>query len=372
MSDLHRHASGAPSKSLASSSALPPDSRAGIALPPAARSHVGLGLTAAAALGRFELQVCRDCAAVQYPPREACRRCLSVRLDWKRQAGEGALIAETTLFHSHNDYFRERLPWRLGMVRLDCGVSVLANLHQAVSAVGARVRVDARLDRAGLGVLIAFPAAEVCNMSDDEHLREMTCDPRGRKVLVTDANSPVGQALVSALLAAGAQCVRAGEAEATSVDILINTTNYRAAAGDAAGARAEMDANYFGLLRLAHEFGPALRARRSARGTSSFAWVNVLSVYALAGTAAQGTYSASMAAAHAFAQSQRAELQGSGIRVINVFPSPAHDVEATANAIVAALQSGIEDVYPDDIAQEWYARWRENPKVLERELAALR
>ena len=41
-------------------------------LPPNARGRVALGLTAAAALGRFELQVCKECATVQYPPREAC------------------------------------------------------------------------------------------------------------------------------------------------------------------------------------------------------------------------------------------------------------------------------------------------------------
>ena len=46
--------------------------------PPGGRSRVALGMTAAAALGRFELQVCRDCEAVQYPPREACHKCLSV------------------------------------------------------------------------------------------------------------------------------------------------------------------------------------------------------------------------------------------------------------------------------------------------------
>ena len=46
-------------------------------LPPAARSRVALGLTAAAALGRFELQQCRECGMVQYPPREACQSCLS-------------------------------------------------------------------------------------------------------------------------------------------------------------------------------------------------------------------------------------------------------------------------------------------------------
>src|SRR5207253_611432 len=51
-------------------------------LPPAARSRAALGLTAAAALGRFELQQCRDCGTVQYPPREACQQCLSIHLQW--------------------------------------------------------------------------------------------------------------------------------------------------------------------------------------------------------------------------------------------------------------------------------------------------
>ena len=42
---------------------------------------------------------------------------------------------------------------------------------------------------------------------------------------------------------------------------------------------------------------------------------------------------------------------------------------ALANAIVGALKSGVEDVYPGDIAQDWLARWRENPKALEVEAA---
>jgi hypothetical protein len=41
-----------------------------------------------------------------------------------------------------------------------------------------------------------------------------------------------------------------------------------------------------------------------------------------------------------------------------------------AGAIVKALQDGVEDVYPGDVAQEWLARWRDNPKALERELSA--
>ena len=74
-------------------------------------------------------------------------------------------------------------------------------------------------------------------------------------------------------------------------------------------------------------------------------------------------------------------MRPAGIRVINVFPGPIDDEwnqhtpppkvapASLANAIVKALRDGVEDVYPGDIAQEWLERWREDPKVLEREIA---
>ena len=67
---------------------------------------------------------------------------------------------------------------------------------------------------------------------------------------------------------------------------------------------------------------------------------------------------------------------------MNVFPGPIADTAgealslpkiepgALARAIVQALQDGVEDVYPGDVASEWLIRSRDNPKALERELAA--
>ncbi len=392
-------------------------------LPPWPRSRAALGLTAAAALGRFELQQCSACGTVQYPPREACLRCLGVDLHWRAQDGRGELIADTTIHHSHDLFFRERLPWRLGMVRLDAGPTVVAHLHLGAMPAPARVVVGARLDKAGQGVLVAFPPEEVPNMADDRQLREMTCDPKFRKVLVTDGKSGVGQALVRALLAAGADLVWVGYAEpwkkvtgfeeiaglpgvslvpldvtdsravrdlagelGGKVDILINTAELHRTHGIASRsgidvARAEMDVNYFGLLRLAQEFGPALRSRGADGQSSATAWVNLLSVFALSSFPAHGTFSASKAAALSLTQTLRAEMRPAGIRVVNVFPGPIDDdwnqtlpppklaPTALAKAIVVALRDGVEDVYPGDVAQEWLARYRENPKVLERELA---
>jgi NAD(P)-dependent dehydrogenase (short-subunit alcohol dehydrogenase family)/uncharacterized OB-fold protein len=393
-------------------------------LPPWARGRVALGMTAAAAEGRFELQVCRDCGAVQYPPRDACHRCLSPRLQWRAQSGEGTLLGHTTLHHSNDLFFRERLPWRLGLVQLDAGPSVLVHLHGEVGDAPAPVRVGARLDRAGQAVLIGFPSEGGEHMADDKMLREMTSDPKFRKVLVSDGKTAVGQAIVQALVKAGAEIVWVGHAEpwkklpgieditalpqvtlvpldltngrsvselageiGGKVDIVINNAEVHRAFGIGTRhgtdvARAEMDINYFGLLRLAQEFGPALKGRSADGVTHAAAWVNLLSIYALSNFPPHGTFSASKAAAHSLAQCLRAEMRPAGIRVVNLFPGPIDDEwnqnlpppkvapSAIAAAIVKALREGIEDVYPGDVAQEWLERWRENPKVLERELAA--
>jgi uncharacterized OB-fold protein len=143
-------------------------------LPPGKRSRVSLGLTAAAALGRFELQRCQRCSAIQYPPREACHRCLSSELEWTLQPGAGQLIAQTRLHHSYEPYFRARLPWRLGLVRLDSGPTVVAHLHIGVPAPPAAVQVTARLDQSGQAVLIAITPGDEEAMNDDPHIRELT------------------------------------------------------------------------------------------------------------------------------------------------------------------------------------------------------
>ena len=392
-------------------------------LPPGARGRVALGITTAAAEGSFELQTCADCGAVQYPPRETCHKCLSPRLNWREQGGEGLLLGSTTLHHSNDLFFRERLPWQLGLVHLDAGPTVMVHLHGEVGAAPARVRVGARLDRAGQAVLIGFPNEGSAHMADDKMLREMTSDPKFRKVLVTDGKTEVGQAIVRALVKAGADIVWVGHAEpwkkmgglddisalpqvtlvpldltngrsvtelagaiGGKVDIVINNAEVHRNFGIASRrgtdvAKAEMDINYFGLLRLAQEFGPALKGRSADGATNATAWVNLLSIYALSNFPPHGTFSASKAAAHSLAQCLRAEMRPAGIRVINLFPGPIDDewnqqmpppklAPATlASAIVKALRDGVEDIYPGDVAEEWLERWRDNPKVLERELA---
>ena len=98
-------------------------------LPPQMRSRAALGLTSAAARGAFSLQHCEACGAVQYPPRDACCSCLSVELAWLDTPRDGVVIAETRIHASPDPYYRERLPWRSGLVQLAAGPTVLCHLH---------------------------------------------------------------------------------------------------------------------------------------------------------------------------------------------------------------------------------------------------
>lgn len=142
--------------------------------PPSIRSSAAAGLTTAAAAGRFELQVCVSCETVQYPPREACYVCLGTELEWRSQEGGGELLAVTQVHVSQNPYFKERTPWPVALVRLDCGPAVIAHLHVDCLPPPSRVRVQARVDVSGQGVLIAFPGEGPMDVARDSRLFELT------------------------------------------------------------------------------------------------------------------------------------------------------------------------------------------------------
>lgn len=389
--------------------------------PQAARSRTALGLTAAAAEGRFVLQVCAECDAAVYPPRDACPKCLSPRLPFVPVPNGGVLLAATTIRTSTDVYFRERLPWRIGTVQLDVGPAILAHLH-GDTREGERVRLEWKLDKSGEAVGFALPATETPNMADDPQWRELTCDPKFRRVLVTDGRDAVGQAVAAALAQAEAATVFVGIADpwkpfpgeaalrntarveivpldltdtvsveelageiGARVDILVNTAEHVRPGGviERKGltvAREEIEIRYFGLMRLAQSFGAAMRARGADGVNSAAAFVNLLSVFALANWPLYGAFSATEAAALSAAQSLRAELRAGGVRVMNVFtgpidsewyqsvPPPKVAPAALAAAVVDGLRRGLEEVFVGDIAQDIRARLTVNPKAVEREL----
>jgi NAD(P)-dependent dehydrogenase (short-subunit alcohol dehydrogenase family)/uncharacterized OB-fold protein len=388
---------------------------------PTRRSLAAAGLTRAAAEGRFALQCCATCGAVAYPPRDACPRCLSAELAYRDVADGGTVLSETTIHLPVGLWFRERAPWRTGLVKLDAGPVMVAHLH-GDCRMGDRVRLRLMLDRAGAPAAFALPATDTPNMADDAQLREFTASPRHRRVLVTDATTATGAAMVRAMSRAGAATVHAGVAaewrpfpgrdalaaipgveivpldvtDESSVarlaadiggktDILVNTAEHVRAGGMAGmrltDLRDAMEVGAIGLARLASAFGPAMRGRGADGTGNAVAWVNLLSVYALVNWPAYGTWSAAQAAARSLAECLRAELRPGGIRVVNVFsgpldtewfqavPPPKVSPAALAAAVREALETGLEDVYVGDVAKDIRARLEANPKAVERELA---
>src|SRR5690606_39031610 len=270
----------------------------------------------------------------------------------------GRLLATTTLHHSNDLYFRERLPWRVGTVQLASGPSVVAHLHGDCRE-GDAVRLSLKLDRSGQAVMIALPTKATPNMQDDKTLRETSCDPKFRRALVTDGKSETGLAVAQALLDAGATMVfvgdptpwrKAAQFEALCADprvqvqaldvtdtdsvqrlsrsiggkieILVNTAGYERDGGllhnrDLIKAQDSFNINCVGLMRLAQHFGPGMAGRGSDGVNNAVAWVNVLSIFAHMNLPSQGIWSASQAAALSMSQCLRNEFRPSGIRVVN-------------------------------------------------------
>lgn len=388
--------------------------------PPEMRSRAALGLTAAAAEGRLALQCCAECATWQYPPRDACVACLSNDLPWVDFPPQGQLLAETTVQTSPRLYYRERVPWRIGTVKTDVGPIILVHIHPDVTPQSA-IHLTAHLDRAGQGVLVAMPPQETSNAMDAPLMRELTADPKHRRVLLTDARAENAPAMAKALKDAGAAIIFMGESESWrpytaraalqeigvefmpldvtdtlsvqtlageiggKTDILINNAQFvrpggALARGDVGFAQNEMDVNYFGMMRLAQAFGPGMCKRTADEANSAVAWVNLLHIGALANTPEYGAFAASQSAAHSLSQSLRSEFRTAGLRVMNVFSGPTESdwfaslpppkvlPQSLARDVIKGLQAGVEDVWSGDIAKDVRDRFRRDPKVLEREL----
>ena len=386
-------------------------------LPPGQRSRAALLLTAATAEGRFALPCCTDCGRFAWPMPELCPACLGDM--GIAPAPQGArLLSATTAEVPADSYFRERAPWRVGLVQMECGPQALVHLSPG-AGMGDALRLSLLLDRAGNAVLHAGLEGE--DMGQDPQWQEMVADPRDRRILITDARHIAAVPLAQALLRAGAAWVFVGVPEAwkpldtraaltalprvelvaldvTSdrsvadlaaqiggkVEILINTADLPRPGGlmaPMADARAAMDTVAFGLMRLARAFGPALAGRGADGDKGAVAWVNVLSVFAHAHPPQLAGYAAAHAAALAFSHALRADLAQGGVRLLTAFTGPTDDPwfqsfpqpkvtgKALADGIVAALLKGQEEAVIGDLARDLMDRLRENPKAVERDLA---
>ena len=207
----------------------------------------------------------------------------------------------------------------------------------------------------------------------------------GAAALVTGANRGLGSAIAQALLDCGAK-VYGGARDPASItngrvlpvgldvtddDDIVNALRACAdvsivvnnagilrkstslADGDIEAARAEMDTNYFGSMRVAQAFAPILRDNGGG------ALVNVLSVLSFISMPQVATYSASKSAAWSLTNALRIALRRQGTLVVAVHAgfidtdmaagvtSEKVSPESVANQIVAAIASDAEEVLAD-------------------------
>ena len=227
----------------------------------------------------------------------------------------------------------------------------------------------------------------------------MGFEVQGQTALVTGANRGIGKTITETLLQHGASKVYAAVRRPASADALVaahgdkikpiafdltEPASIRAAAESArdvtlvvnnAGVlrtatafsadaiealQFEMEANVHGLIYLAQEFAPVLKANGGG------ALVQLNSVVSMKCFPQFTTYCASKAAAYSVTQALREQLGEQGTAVLSVHPGPiatdmanaaglteiAEPPELVAEAIIAALQKGEFHVFPDSMAQQ--------------------
>ena len=237
----------------------------------------------------------------------------------------------------------------------------------------------------------------------------------GKVILITGANRGIGKALASKALELGAkkvyatardesklaevkaldsdrvvtlaldvtnqEQVRAAAQAASDVEIVINN------AGMGTGAhlmsedvveksRLEMDANFYGPMRMGVAFAPILKANGGG------AIANVLSVAGLVNFPFAPTYSTSKAAGHSLTQGQRAVLAGQNTLVCGIYPGPIDtdmtagmtvekgSTEEVAVAVFEGLAQGTEEIFTDNMARGLAQGMKADAKAVEKSIAA--
>jgi NAD(P)-dependent dehydrogenase (short-subunit alcohol dehydrogenase family) len=238
---------------------------------------------------------------------------------------------------------------------------------------------------------------------------------RGCVALVTGANRGIGRAYVAALIARGARKVYAatrrsdgvtdlvrdhpGAVESVTLDVTdpaavaeaarraadvtllvnnagVNRVTGLVAAADLGAARAEMETNYFGTLAMCRAFAPVLKANGGG------AIINMLSILSRVSLPLMGSLCASKAAGLSLTCGVRAELAKQGTQVVAVmpgavdtdmsrdFPPPKMPPRDVAEAALAGLEGGAEEVYPGDMAAGIAQGLAADPKAVEKQFAA--
>ncbi len=237
----------------------------------------------------------------------------------------------------------------------------------------------------------------------------------GKVILITGANRGIGKALASKALELGAkkvyatardesklaevkaldsdrvvtltldvtnqEQVSAAAQAASDVEIVINNagmgTGAQLMAGDVVEkSKLEMDANFYGPMRMGVAFAPILKANGGG------AIANVLSVAGLVNFPFAPTYSTSKAAGHSLTQGQRAVLAGQNTLVCGIYPGPIDtdmtagmtvekgSTEEVAIAVFEGLAQGTEEIFTDNMARGLAQGMKADAKAVEKSIAA--
>jgi len=275
------------------------------------------------------------------------------------------------------------------------------------------------------GLLSAIPLPDfdpgwVTRDPEEENRQEQpegrnTMKIAGAVALVTGSSRGIGRNFVKALVARGARKVYAsardpskvadlvaaypGKVEALKLDVtdesqvaaaagkcadvtlLVNNAGINLKTGIIAGksvdnARAEFNTNFFGTFTVTRAFAPILKSNGGG------AIVNMLSILGRVSLPAYGSYCASKAACLLMTQGVRAELAKQGTLVVAVMPGATDtDVERdyqghkenpydVAMGALDAVEGGIEEAYPGQMAGGVSAGLAADPKAVEKEFAA--
>jgi NAD(P)-dependent dehydrogenase (short-subunit alcohol dehydrogenase family) len=235
----------------------------------------------------------------------------------------------------------------------------------------------------------------------------------GKRILITGANRGLGRALAIACLEAGASAVLAGArqpenlsvseqgvrltpvrldvtseddvqaaADLGRVDILINNAGvcvYGSVLNvPMSDLQDEININYFGAMRMARAFAPAM----IAHGDGLI--VNVASILAKVNLPALGNYCAVKAALLSLSQAMRGDLSRQGVRVITVLPGtvdtdmsrafdgPKLSPEQAASEIIEAIRAERIETPIGDAAREVMAGLQSDPLAMEMSFAEYR
>lgn len=240
----------------------------------------------------------------------------------------------------------------------------------------------------------------------------------GSTALVTGSNRGIGRAITVALLEGGAQKVYAAArrpesvadlaakygdrvvpielditnrdqvqqaAEAASdVDLLINNAGVAELGGRSfedeewlTAGRREFEVNALGTLDVTQRFAPVLA--RNGGG----AVANVVSIAGITHFPLFLSYSLSKAAAHSLTQATRVFLAAQGTSVFGIYPGPVDTdmaagldgdkvtPEHAASRILAGIEAGTEEIYPDPMAEQFGEGFEASPKGLEKQVAEM-